>query len=66
MMRYSECEIRECVTQKLMDTFIPAWTWNAKLRAFDCGPDQLAHEVRLDHFAAFAVKEKLCPEKVSM
>ena len=48
-----------------MNTFFPCWTWSAKLRAFDCGPDQLAHEMRLDNFAAIAVKENLCPEKAS-
>ena len=55
-----------CVTQEFMDTFFPDWTWNAKFRAFDCGPDQLAHEMRLDNFAAIAVKEKLCPDEVPM
>ena len=49
-----------------MDTFFPDWTWNAKFRAFDCGPDQLAHELRLDHFAAIAVKENLCPDEAPM
>ena len=59
-------EHRECVTQEFMYTFFPCWTWDALLRAFDCGPDQLAHDVRLNNFAAIAVQEKLCPKKASM
>ena len=51
--------------QEFMNTFFPSWTWSAKLRAFDCGPDQLAHEVRLDYFAEFAKKEELCPKQAS-